>query len=86
MVDFGVFMFYDKLVGFIFGREMEGLFDEINSCMVDFLINGWYLCVMIDEMVYYYKILECVGVVIDFGDLFVRIFFFVEWEISEEVY
>ena len=84
LADMGILMLYDLMFGPSFGREMEGIPDEMNSRSVDFLINGKYARAVVEEMAYYYSCLERAGRVTDFGELPIRVFTPVSREIPEE--
>jgi len=86
LADMGILMLYDMMLGPSFGREMEGIPDEINSRSVDFLIDGKYARAMTEEMAYYYSCLERAGRITDFGKLPIRVFTSADREIPEEVY
>ncbi len=72
--DLGILMLYDKLMGPILHREMEGLPDEINRNTVAFLNNGKYVRAIGKELEQYHTTLERAGRVNDFGSLPIRVF------------
>ncbi len=74
LADMGILMLYDKLVGPSFGREMEGLPEEINSRTADYLINGKYAQALAMEFENYYSTLQRAGTYTDFDSLPIRIF------------
>jgi len=83
--DMGIMMLYDKLMGPISQREMEGLPEEINSRTIDFLIDGKYIRAFGKEFEQYHTLLERASKANDFGSLPVRIFP-ASNEISEKAY
>ena len=85
--DMGILMLYDIIAGPSFGREMEGLPDEINNRTKDFLIDGKHFRAMTEEFANYYSSLERAGTFTDFGKLPIRVFpASSEREIAEEDY
>ena len=86
LADMGILMLYDKLTGPLFGREMEGLPDDINSRTVDFLKDGKYFRAATREFENYYSTLQRAGTYTDFGSLPIRIFHSATREIPQEVY
>jgi len=86
LADLGIMMLYDKIMGPIMQRKMEGLPDEINNRTDDFLNDGKYIRTIGKEFEQYHAILERAGKTNDFGSLPVRIFTDAIGEIPEEVY
>lgn len=85
--DMGIMKLYDKLMGPIFNREMEGLPDEINRRTVGFLNDGKYIRAIGKEFAQFHATLERVGTENDFDSLLVRVFPAASTqEIPEEVY
>jgi len=84
LADMGLLMLYDKINGPAFGREMEGLPDEIDSRTVDFLIDGKYAQALTKEFANYYSTLQRAGEYTDFGSLPIRIFTSENREISDK--
>jgi len=84
--DLGIMMLYDKIMGPILQRQMEGLPDEINNRTEDFLNDGKYIRTIGKEFEQYHTTLERAGKTNDFGSLPVRIFTDAIGEIPEEVY
>jgi len=86
LADLGIMMLYDKIMGAIMERKMEGLPDEINNRTDDFLNDGKYIRTMGKEFEQYHTTLERAGKTNDFGSLPVRIFTDAIGKIPEEVY
>jgi pimeloyl-ACP methyl ester carboxylesterase len=83
--DMGIMMLYDKLMGPILQREMEGLPDDINQRSQDFLIDGKYIRAFGKEMDQYHATLERTKRTNNFGSLPIRVFT-AAGEPSEEAY
>ncbi len=89
LADLGILRLYDIIAGPAFGREMEGIPDEITSRTVDFLIDGKYKRAMTEELALLHVSLKLAGETTNFGDLPVRIFTYPDNrmpEIPEETY
>ena len=86
LADLGVMILYDRLMGPIEPREMEGLPDEINRRTIDFINGGKYIRAFGKEFAGYYSTLDRAGENIDFGDLPVRIFSGDSGDVPEEIY
>lgn len=84
--DLGIMMLYDKLMGPILHREMEGLPDEINGRTADFLNDGKYIRAIGKEFAQFHNTLERVGTQNSFDSLPVRVFPSTPYQISEEDY
>jgi len=84
--DMGIMLLYDKLMGPISQREMEGLPDEINHRTIEFLNDGKYIRTIGKEMEEYHATLKRAGKASDFGSLPIRVFPAAVGEIPEEVY
>jgi pimeloyl-ACP methyl ester carboxylesterase len=84
--DMGIMMLYDKLMGPILQREMEGLPDEINHRTIEFLNDGKYIRTIGKEMEEYHATLKRAGKASDFGSLPIRVFPAAVGGIPDEIY
>ncbi|MEM6298598.1 MAG: alpha/beta hydrolase, partial [Bacteroidota bacterium] len=71
--DLGVLALYDILTEPAFGRDMEGLPDEITDRTLDLLLDGKHFRTMADETLGYHETLARAGEKTDFGTLPIRI-------------
>jgi len=84
--DLGILMLYDKLMGPILHREMEGLPKEINNSTAAFLNNGKYVRAIGKEFEEYHATLKRAGQVNNFGNLPIRVFTNTLGRIPNDVY
>ncbi|WP_298426783.1 alpha/beta hydrolase [uncultured Kordia sp.] len=76
--DLGIVSLYDRTFGPIL--KMEGLPDEINDRMPDFLMNGKLIQTASREMEYYHETLQRAGEVKSYGALPIRVFTAIEMD------
>jgi len=72
--DIGIMLLFDKLMGPILPRKMEGLPEEINHSTINYLTNGKYLKTVGNEMRYFHATLNRTREASDFGSLAIRVF------------